>query len=273
MGEFLMAGYQTNFLDIEVALPTVEGSTILPNQNFTTVFNRERKLAFFSALNYQHPFNLGGDGRFHRDGRVGDDQVENNLYRNNAWDRGHLAARRFVDWGDNADAGDRDSFLWTNIVPMHKNMHTSAGREWSAMEDHLENIAANNAKDRKMTMFVGCIFLDDDLTLNANDGSNLVVDDDGVTDNDEVKVPQFFWAIGVWVNRFSNRLNSVGFLIENYRPDLTGNGGPIDYNLTDSFSTTADRVPVRDISLWTGINLDDGVIEADIFRVPSVPRN
>jgi endonuclease G len=108
-------------------------------------------------------------------------QIDNDEgYSNNRWDRGHLARRRALHWGDEATAvlADRQSSYWTNIAPQHENLHDTA---WGSIEDWLFELADQG--QRRLSVFVGPILMQHDPKLINKPGER------------EVQIPAGFWKV------------------------------------------------------------------------------
>jgi endonuclease G, mitochondrial len=64
--------------------------------------------------------------RFSRDSRAGEFQLDDAYYVDNAWDRGHLARRASMAWGDSKEAAKRASdgtMKFTNATLQHMNFN------------------------------------------------------------------------------------------------------------------------------------------------------
>ncbi|MFD2177721.1 DNA/RNA non-specific endonuclease [Veronia pacifica] len=176
-------GYQENFLD-GVSIPFPQFSPNLKQEilyddslregyvvdypNFSIVMNRavEKRSAVFVALNIDQ--NLFKKARridnWRIDSRVGiENQLDNAYYANNPLDRGHLARRSTVAWGDSfADAqrASNETFYFTNAALQHANLNQD---EWLSLESWVK--ALNQDKDGRITSFSGCIYGENDRTV------------------------------------------------------------------------------------------------------------
>jgi endonuclease G, mitochondrial len=73
-------------------------------------------------------------GRWSTDSRVGEFQLDNAYYVDNPWDRGHLARRSSMAWGDSKEAAKRASdgtMKYTNATLQHENLNQV--RRWANM--------------------------------------------------------------------------------------------------------------------------------------------
>jgi endonuclease G len=124
-------GYDPDFLAVRIEPPPApeptKDSPLLPYTHFTVCLNTHRRLAWWVAWNIDghrlHP----GEGALSRDGIdfAADDRVPNkyqaldDVYYKNRFDRGHIARRADLLWGDLAEAkaANLDSFYFPNITP------------------------------------------------------------------------------------------------------------------------------------------------------------
>ena len=138
----------------------------LKYHHYSVVMNGERRLAFFTAVNI--------DGRKAReiaresdkwfyDPRIRrDQQVGNELYADNPFDRGHLVRRLDPAWGRTeriAKVANDDTFHFTNCSPQHEQFNQGQNL-WQGVENFLLDRATG--ADQKLTVFTGPVFRDDD---------------------------------------------------------------------------------------------------------------
>jgi endonuclease G len=139
------------------------GSPVIPYTNFSIVMNKERRLAFFTAVNID-------GGNLHRIPRQRDvwsldprisakHQLDNALYSANDLDRGHLVRRLDPMWGSRRQAkqAQDDTFHYTNAAPQHKDLNRDI---WVDLEDYL--LDRTDQHDLKISVFTGPVFLDHD---------------------------------------------------------------------------------------------------------------
>ncbi len=174
------------------------------------LFNEQRGFAFVSAHNID-----GGtlsssqftSRSFKNDPRIQPTslQVDRNrgyresrdlIFGPNPWDQGHLARRKSLSWGDAQAAAisERESDMWSNIVPQHENLHDDA---WGNIEDWmLERVEQGG---QKACVFTGPVFTDDDPP--HQNGPN----------ESQIQIPAGFWKV-VSVE-LAGRMRSAGFLV------------------------------------------------------------
>ena len=199
------AGYDPSFLgtgDHEISLPKLpavllEDATLnrragegvdpheLPYHHFTVVLNGRRRLAFFTAVNIdgrsaQKPKREKDkwffDPRVLRDQQIGDD-----LYESNPFDRGHFVRRLDPAWGRSdgiVKVANDDTFHFTNCSPQHERFNQGK-KLWAGLEDYLLDKAG--AEGRRLSVFTGPVFRDDD------------------PDYRGVKIPKEFWKVAAYV--------------------------------------------------------------------------
>lgn len=206
-------GYDANFLDVAVPLPTLASSLqglasvpLLPYQHFSILMNPARRLAFWTAVNI--------DGRQERhlgqrqpdewwfDERQGltppitaELQIGNTFYKGSGFQRGHLVRRLDPAWGETdaqSGRGEADTFHWTNCSPQMPELNTGW---WLQVEDHVLQTA--NAHDHKVSVFSGCLFTDEDPLYRG------------------VQIPLAFWKVIAWTVADAGRpaLRSLAFLV------------------------------------------------------------
>lgn len=175
-------GYKTNFLgdDAVVELPelTIEqrraaaknsnsrredDAAILPYTHFSIVMNRERQVAFYTAVNIDGTQSRSVErksDKWYFDGRIAEsEQIGEALYKRNILDRGHLVRRLDPVWGEGAVRANDDTFHFTNCTPQHARFNQ--GQElWQGLENYLLNRAQST--DRKITVFTGPVTKDTD---------------------------------------------------------------------------------------------------------------
>ena len=104
-------------------LAAPSGGTELKYTHYSVVMNKDRRLAFVSAVNIDGANRVTGIGRdddFILDPRLDKGyQVGNELYKSNPLDRGHLTRRQDPIWGTVQEAEVREAQLFPSIMIMH----------------------------------------------------------------------------------------------------------------------------------------------------------
>lgn len=152
--------------------------------NYSVVLDRDRRLAFYSAVNVdaaKRPKGAGRSGdKWYADTRVGERlQLGSEFYSEqanleadrtaNPFDRGHLTRRLDAQWGTTAAKAKRngdDSFHWTNCAPQHWQFNQGAKR-WLGLEDY---VIATFAEGGKACVINGPIF-DAPISKRSEDGT------------------------------------------------------------------------------------------------------
>lgn len=209
-------GYDPDFLPggHRVALPTLppdllslaavsrqagDGqSHVLNYHHFSVVMNRQRRLAFFTAVNIDGPTSLRirrDPDRWIFDPRLPDSQqTGEDVYRDNPLDRGHLVRRLDPAWGASlavAKGGNDDTFHFTNCTPQHKDFNQNQ-TTWAGLEDYILDNADN--RDLKVSVFTGPV---------------LAADDDPYRG---VQLPRQYWKVVAMV-KHDGELSATGYLL------------------------------------------------------------
>ena len=165
-------GFDPAFLGFDLPLPSLDnsvarqaatladGGTELKYNHYSVIMNAARRIAFVSAVNVDVDARaqLGREGAdtWSYDPRISKTiQTGPELYRNNPIDKGHLTRRQDGAWGDtqeDAQAGNDDTFHWTNCSPQHEVFNqsqkaTSVGLLlWGNLENHVTDQAKLNKR-------------------------------------------------------------------------------------------------------------------------------
>jgi endonuclease G len=180
------------------SLATGERRYVLPYHHFSVVLNKQRGLAFYTAVNID-----GASGvrlrrerdRWSFDPRVSQDQqTGEQVYRDNPLDRGHLVRRLDPAWGPSAGAAklaNDDTFHFTNCTPQHHDFN--AGQTlWAGLEDYILDNADN--RNFRVNVFTGPV---------------LAADDDRYRG---VQLPRQFWKLVAMVKQ-DGALSATAYLL------------------------------------------------------------
>jgi endonuclease G len=246
-------GYDENFLGTgprAVKLPRLDGAAqmkaainkkaapgadkhVLPYHHYSVVMNRERRMAFYTAVNIDGRLSRRikrEKDKWFRDPRI--DAAEQNgeeLYAGNDLDRGHLVRRLDPAWGTSeplAKVANDDTFHFTNCTPQHKDFNQNQ-QTWAGLEDYVLDHA--DAEDFKVSVFTGPVF------------SN------GDPDYRGYKLPRQFWKVVVMV-RPGGKLSATAYLLSQ---------ASLIKNLDEAFVFGAYKtyqVAVKKIEGLTGLN-------------------
>ena len=251
--------YDPNFIaGIVIPLPSLSPSTAadaldggapIDHTKFSVIFNAERGFAVLSANNLDGN-ELIDAGTIDRHGFVLDPDVEPSLqvdddrgYHKNRWDRGHLARRRSLHWGDVDEArlADRQSSYWTNIVPQHETLHDTA---WGEIEDFMLDLAEGS--DQRACVFTGPVLTSDDPEHRNK------------PDEQPIQIPAGFWK--VMAITVDAHLRAAGFLV--WQRDFD-KPEPVD------FSPVLEQVRLTTIEYLVGVRFADILHAADPLELAS----
>jgi endonuclease G len=228
----------------DVPLPAVSAaqeplaSPLLRYHHYSVVMNAERRLAFWVGVNI--------DGALHTwrkqlartkdkwffDPRIPrDEQVGEEVYTNNALDRGHLVRRLDPAWGpdlDTAKKANDDTFHFTNCTPQHEDFNQNK-TTWAGLEDYILDNAGKG--HFKANVFTGPVFADDDDLYRG------------------VQLPRQFWKVVTMVKE-DGTLSATGYLLSQERL-IAGleSDEPFSYGAYKTF-----QVKVADVAQLTGLS-------------------
>jgi endonuclease G len=275
-------GYDPDFLGIEVPLPEVrdesrvakmgDGQHALPYQNFSVVMDKARRLALFTASNIdaspekQEPEpgrdysrkGLGGltqhqSEMWSTDPRIpARDQLPDRFYTQDdqAFDKGHLARRDAVAWGDTYDEVRRangDSFHTTNCSPQVADFNRgNLGGLWGRLED----VILAQADTEKLCIFSGPLLQDDDRTFVGKDEQGDV----------RIQIPSVYWKIVV--AQAGDEIQSFGFILEQ---DLSN--VPLEFAVEAPWLDSMISIAELE-SLIGSIRFPKAVVDGDQFQTP-----
>jgi endonuclease G len=170
-------GFDADFLsDVPVSLPENVGrfkgdeapltsgdGHVLHYTNFSVVVSKSRRMALYVACNVDgrssKQIKRTPDAWFFDERIALEYQLGEDLYTDNALDRGHLVRREDPVWGDQAEQANFDTFHFTNCAPQHGNMNQQT---WLG----LENYILKNARvhELRVVVFTGPVLREDDPT-------------------------------------------------------------------------------------------------------------
>lgn len=259
-------GYQPDFIGsghMSVPMPglnamqatdvpkTRDGESVLNYRHFSVVMSKRRRLAYYAAANIdgaslRRPKRIKS---FKVDRRIElDEQADNELYKHNPLDRGHLIRRLDPCWGSvsEADQANRDSMFFPNIAPQHKDLNQKV---WLDLEEHiLENTDDENAR---ISVFVGCVFDEDDPPHKQTG----------------IKVPMGFWKVVASSTRPSGgrsgrqrELQAQAFIL--FQSDLVKDR---DLELIFGNVDGVKQITIEELERITGLDFHAALRDADTF--------
>ena len=260
-----MTGYDLDFLDgVSLPLPTfsprldgfvlrqpeLESGIYANYVNYTVVTNRSTRAPIIVALNIDQNLlkETSRTDNWRIDSRIGAPfQLTNEYYRDNPWDRGHLARRASAAWGSDqrqAQKAADETFYYSNASLQHQNFNRD---EWLALEDWVLELKLD--KDGKLTSFSGPIYGDFSRTITPEG-------------REPAMVPSAFFKIVCFMNRGTNRLDVRAFLMIQDRDALA------DLSGRRMFDFQNYQVTVSEIEELTGLEFADEVYQRNplLFR-------
>lgn len=208
---------------------------VLPYHHFSVVMNKERKLAYFTAVNIDgnvdHDIKREADKWF-LDPRIEkSEQTNNAVYAANPLDRGHLVRRLDPAWGDSmqlAKVANDDTFHFTNCAPQHEDFNRKQ-TTWAGLEDYiLENA---NVKNLRVSVFTGPVLSDQDLPYRG------------------VNLPKQFWKVVVMVKE-NGELSATAYLLS--QDSLLQGLEEFSFGAYETYQVT-----VRKVEELTGLKFGD----------------
>lgn len=173
-------------------------------------------------------------------------ESQDGVFGPNPWDRGHLARRKSLSWGSEADASkaERESDYWTNIAPQHENLHDDA---WGKIEDWmLQHVESDS---QRACVFTGPVFTEDDPTHQNG------------PDEIPIRIPAGYWkVISIALH---GAIRSAGFLV--WQRDY-------DSETPLPFAPVLEQVRLTTIEVLTGLtfpslrNFDPLLFDRQGFR-------
>jgi len=172
----LAAGYDPNFTGVEIPLPTFDNSLdgdVLKKSSstfddetgswreymtYSVATNKARRQPICAALNVdQTLIKTVQRGSWKIDREIGAEfQLDNSYYRNNVWDRGHMARRATAAWGrttTDAKRASDDTMYYSNASLQHMNLNQD---EWLEVEEWVKYLQQDS--NGKIAVFSGPIY-------------------------------------------------------------------------------------------------------------------
>jgi len=273
----LLSGYSSTFLGVAgltVELPTfspalaptilsrpsLRNNTLLDYPHFTLVMATDTRSAVYVALNIDQ-------GTLRRSSRSGWSvdrripaaaQLDNAYYRNNVYDRGHLARRASTSWGTTereAQAASDASMTYTNAALQHGSFNQD---EWLALEDYVK--AFEGDANGRLSVFSGPVYGPPDAP-----SATFVTPSDGRA---PAAVPAAFFKILAYATPRGSLGVSAFLMAQDAAAlrDKRGANAPL-------FDVRAYQVTVMEIEALTGLVFSPAVREANPLRFtpPGVP--
>jgi endonuclease G, mitochondrial len=176
---------------------------VLRYRNFSVIQSASRRLPLVTAVNIDGSQSvvLKRKGEWRLDGRIkAEHQIGNELYVENALDRGHMVRRRDPGWGPHAQEAEVDTFHYTNSAPQHEDLNQ---KDWVGLEDYV--LEAAETRGFRVSVMTGPVFDPADCKLKAQPGA------------EDILIPEEFWKIAVMVNDATGKLSATGYVLSQGR--------------------------------------------------------
>jgi len=256
------AGYKANFLGAAhaVALPQPSNALlgqiarrtddpadfVLPFNHFTTVMHAARRLPVYAAVNIDGAKKTAGGmpnrPQWSYDPRIAEDHQPDDTIFSSEVQRGHMAARDLIYWGDDASIADRHSFTLTNVCPQIGAFN--GNREWAMLERRIINMATSGSL--AISAFIGPVFAKSDPLYDSLRGPRSTA-----AVGTGIRLPNRFWYIIARIEAGKRRKRC--FLLDQ-SDDIAGAG-----ELEVDFETpaTVKETTLAKIEQLTGLTFKD----------------
>jgi len=249
--KFLGAGYEIPMPTLSLELQDkllrkneLRDEYIADYIHYSLLMNAETKQAFFSAANLdQDDYKKVEGRRWFIDPRIGGvNQIANNAYKNNEWDRGHLTRRAAVTWGSSYEAkrASNDSCSYANASLQHENFNQD---EWRIPEQIVAHF--DKDKNNRLSVFTGPIFTSYDRWYMQNGMKQ------------PVRIPSGFWKVVAYIDRNNDDLQCQAYIMyqdANFQADKRGRY---------SIDIRNYQVTISEIERVTGLEFDQALFETN----------
>lgn len=228
----------TKALEKELAQLKNSKQTKLDYLNYSVVMSKKKRLALATAVNIdgtQWRHITRGRDKWSKDPRIkNSEQVGNELYRYNNFDRGHLVRRMDPAWGKSyreAKDASEDTFFYTNCAPQHKNLNQ---RIWLGLEEYILSKTVDHGM--KICVYNGPIFSDTDMFYR------------------DIQIPESFWKVVV-ANKGDKGIYATAYILsqKKWLDDIEFVFGQYE----------TYQVPVAFVQEQTGLVFDREIIDSD----------
>lgn len=225
-------GFNSRFLgeDRRISWPSVYGTARqIHYLHFSVVANPARRLAWYVAYNVdmQHTGNLGDRPmRLTEDTFIAKEfQPKDQHFKGSGFDRGHLACRRSIGWGEDqlAAIAGRQAFYITNTAPQNPAVNRVsylAAERW----EQLVSASCGN-----LIVFCGPVLKEDDQVFRGEE-----LGDDEFIAYETFRVPRAFWKIVLCLDE-DRKIIGRSFFFPNPNPktdDITISKKIVDYDIS-----------------------------------------
>lgn len=253
-------GYNKTFLgeDYFIELPKINSKDlnldmVLNNgevfnfTHFSLIMHKVLKSAIYVAYNVDKASlkNIKRKDYWHYDEKIGkENQIGNDIYKNNEWDRGHLARRKDICWGSLEEAvlANYDSFCWANISIQHKKFNQGI---WNKLENFIFDKICDHSKEKRLSVFTG--------PINGEGSIKYCGKDKPLTCS--TIIPIGFWKTIFYIDN-EGKLKSNSFIIKQDKY--------LKRNLISEFAMFQTyEVVLSDIMALTGLEFNNSLLKTD----------
>ncbi|MDY6938838.1 MAG: DNA/RNA non-specific endonuclease [Cyanobacteriota bacterium] len=254
-----MQGYDPAFLGNNITLPVptfapslaghVLHSARLADEifanyvNYSIVTHRQKRSPIIACANIDRTLikNVPRSRDWNIDSRIGwEFQLDNDYYRRNPWDRGHLARRGSLAWGKTVREAKRasdETFYYANASLQHENFNQD---EWLALEDWVFHL--DLAAQGRITVFSGPVYGEFSRTITP-------------PGREPGLIPCGFFKVVCFANKDAEQLDVRAFLMYQDLEALADKAGKHTFNFQKY------QVTITEIERLTGLEFDDEIYE------------
>ncbi|MSP41260.1 MAG: hypothetical protein EXR70_22465 [Deltaproteobacteria bacterium] len=173
---------------------------VLPFNHFTTVMHAARRLPVYAAVNIdgakKPTAGMPPRPTWSYDPRIAEDHQPDDTIFSSEVQRGHMAARDLIYWGEDAAIADRHSFTLTNVCPQIGAFN--GNREWAKLERQIINMATTGKL--AISAFIGPVFNKADPLYDSLRGPRSTA-----AVGTGIRLPNRFWYIIAWIEAGKRR--------------------------------------------------------------------
>jgi len=220
----------------------------LPYIHYSVATNTARRQPICVALNIDQNLKKSGTkrGGWSEDSRISPQyQLNNDYYKNNDWDRGHMARRSTSAWGETMEEAQKasdDTMFYTNSCLQHGNLNQD---EWLDVEDWV--VELQDDANGKISSFSGPIY-------GYEDG---IMEFLKPADREAAEIPAAFYKIVTFIGKETNAIETRAFILVQNTITLKDKLGRKTVNLWSY------QVSIKMIEEATGLKFDEILGEAN----------
>lgn len=242
--------YQADFLQgISLPVPNFTGTApaVLDYPNYSVLMSHDGEkrspLAVCLNVSQSQRFKTQSKRHWRKDSRLAHEhQLGNDYYKNNPWDKGHMARRAAAAWGqsqDEAQAASDETYYYTNSCLQHENLNRD---EWLGLEDWV--LALDLAKDGELSVFSGPFYGEHDRTVRPADKPTALI-------------PAGFFKVVCFVHNETHQLDVRAFALYQDIEAIKDKAGRTRYN------NQSYQVTITEIEALTGLRFERSIYHAN----------